>query len=624
MLNAKQMAEQASVTAFLNCYLRETGAGVWREAGAGNRRSGTAELKLLLPSQGLTIIAGAAYRSPTGRHQFRLPTYRQDAGSKLPVPIPVTTLFSLLIQELCAEQGEGAEAVELLLRALQSCRLLESFIAVRAGDAQELYNPKLTFLESEQSLVFGHTFHPTPKSRQGFPEWRQGRYSPETKGSFKLHYFAVHVSLLRQGSESKLQASDITRSECLAGMAEAGDRLPADAAAYIRDESFALVPVHPIQAEELMHGERVQSWLRDGKLISLGPIGLPFFPTSSIRTVYHPQSDYMYKFSLPVKITNSMRLNRTHELEGALEAARLAAAIEPWLGGSFPRFRIIRDLAYATIGETANEESGFELIIRENPFKGESSRGVALMASFTQEAIPAAEAAPLLANVIRQLAERERRQAAQISVDWFRAYLAISLRPLAAMYAEHGIVLEAHLQNCLLRLDEAGYPELFYYRDSQGYYYARSRAGQLETLVPGLASGGNVYDDELAEERFGYYLLVNHLFGLIQSFGLFGLADERVLLLELRAELELLARTYGERGALFEKWITCRKLRIKANLLTRLRDVDELEADLEQAVYAEMANPLSEAVPSKELIRKAKRVTARWRREEPVVHTLQA
>ncbi|MGQ0417266.1 IucA/IucC family protein, partial [Bacillus sp. HC-TM] len=35
--------------------------------------------------------------------------------------------------------------------------------------------------------------------------------------------------------------------------------------------------------------------------------------TSSLRTLYHPNSKYMLKFSFPVKVTNSMRINKLKE-----------------------------------------------------------------------------------------------------------------------------------------------------------------------------------------------------------------------------------------------------------------------------------------------------------------------
>ena len=183
MVNPKQVAERAAVTSFLNCYLRETGEGEWLVCkGSEGERS---VLRLPLASGQLVILATAHYKSPTGRHQFQLPICLQS-GAAEPAPIGIATAFSLLADEL-GSKHEGSETKELLLRALQSCSLLETFLAARVDDAPELYSPSLPFLQSEQSLLIGHVYHPTPKSRQGFPEWRQHLYTTESKRSIQLH-----------------------------------------------------------------------------------------------------------------------------------------------------------------------------------------------------------------------------------------------------------------------------------------------------------------------------------------------------------------------------------------------------------------------------------------------------
>ncbi len=55
----------------------------------------------------------------------------------------------------------------------------------------------------------------------------------------------------------------------------------------------------------------------------IGPVGKYYMATSSLRTLYHPQSKYMLKFSFPVKVTNSMRINKLKELESGLEGKEM-------------------------------------------------------------------------------------------------------------------------------------------------------------------------------------------------------------------------------------------------------------------------------------------------------------
>lgn len=78
--------------------------------------------------------------------------------------------------------GEGTNPDELMLRVICSCQNIEKFIQGREQDAAELYGFHTTFIEAEQSLLFGHLTHPTPKSRQGILDWKSSMYSPELKG----------------------------------------------------------------------------------------------------------------------------------------------------------------------------------------------------------------------------------------------------------------------------------------------------------------------------------------------------------------------------------------------------------------------------------------------------------
>lgn len=62
--------------------------------------------------------------------------------------------------------------------------------------------------------------------------------------------------------------------------------------------------------------------IEQGVLEYIGPTGKCYMATSSLRTLYHPDAKYMLKFSFPVKVTNSMRINKLKELESGLEGKR--------------------------------------------------------------------------------------------------------------------------------------------------------------------------------------------------------------------------------------------------------------------------------------------------------------
>src|SRR5699024_5694772 len=195
------------------------------------------------------------------------------------------------------------------------------------------------------------------------------------------------------------------------------------------------------------------------------------------------------------------------------------------------------------------------------------------------------------------LAQQESRPVEEVSLDWFRRYLDLVLEPMLWLYMRYGIALEAHQQNSLVKLVE-GYPGRFYYRDNQGYYYCRSTFPQLQQLLPGInEKSDTMCEDHVADERLRYYLFLNHLIGLINGFGTAGLIDESLLLRELRERLSGWLPNNREPSRLLETLLEEEELPCKANLLTRLHDMDELVGPLaSQSVYVRVTNPIRKGV----------------------------
>ncbi|MCD1258406.1 IucA/IucC family siderophore biosynthesis protein [Paenibacillus athensensis] len=541
-----------------------------------------------LSRQGITLLAGVKHRSAVGRHLFEFPLYYRAADDRPWVAGDYVTVTTLLIKELALAAGGDVRTDELLLRVIQSCRSIEVFVAARSGDADELYGPESDFIAAEQSLLFGHLIHPTPKSRQGIPDEQLALYSPELKGSFALHYFRAARELVREDSTLPESATELVKRE----LREDPLADPAFVARYCGDDEWSLIPVHPLQAEKLLAEPFVQAWIAEGRLIDLGPCGSPYAATSSLRTVYREASRFMYKFSLQVKVTNSLRVNKFKELERGVEVDRLLATAVGEVCREFPAFDIVRDPAYLTLAAKGREESGFEVVLRANPFRGAAAEGATLVAGLVQDALPGNPTR--LGGLIRGLAAKEGRSTDEVSRDWFSRYLDISLRPMVWLYMKFGIALEAHQQNSVVTVDADGYPHRFYYRDNQGYYFCTSTQNLLEALLPGIGQGSQtVCEDAVADERFRYYLIMNHMFGVINGFGSARLADERSLLGQLRSALADFVPMNREPSQFLHTLLHNPTLPCKANLLTRLHDMDELVGAMEaQSVYVEIDNPL--------------------------------
>lgn len=597
-MNNQTIAEQATMQSFLNCYLRETGQGEFLttndlENAALNKQNipdiPTDEwIYCSLSQQQMEIIAPLTYRSPTGRHLFAFPIYYRTHQLVNWNPLDYVTLITILTKELTLEHALERFPDELIARVLQSKQLIAEMIEARSNHLASLYETHFDFLEAEQSLLFGHLLHPTPKSRQGLSETEQRVFSPEFQGRFPLHYFVAHRSIVQENSIFSKSASAWIKEEIRQD--ERFDQQVKDD--YLDNEQYVILPVHPAQARYLLQQPAIQQAIDQQLLIDTGSHGKDFYPTSSLRTVYHPKSRLMYKCSLHIQITNSRRLNKRKELERGIEIARL---LETPLGKElverYPRFQIIRDPAYMTVKLGNEEESGFELVLRENPFIEQQGKQVILLAGLCQDAVP--PHSTRLYHLISKIAQKEKRRYEEVSLDWFQQYLEISLHPMMWLYQTYGLALEAHQQNSVVRL-ENGYPAQFYYRDNQGYYYCESTLPLLQQLLPNINEKSyTVCPDAVVDERFRYYLFFNHLFGLIQSFGASDLVAEEKLLAQLREAIQEWIPENREPSTLLHSLLHEPTVTCKGNLLTRLYDMDELIGDVaHQSRYVTISNPL--------------------------------
>ena len=578
--DAAVAADCAGTENLLRCWVRETGLA---EPPGG--------LLSLALGDGLRLTVPVRHWSPSGWHRFGRARLRLDSGPGHPVD--AVTVAALLARhsgtnagtdhatnpgtDHAADGGSARHTAELAGRVADSVRRTARFIADRRDTP--LPAPGTTpFLATEQDLLLGHPLHPTPKSREGLGEAETAAYSPELRGAHPLHWFAVDAELAAGDSALTEDAAAIT--------AALAPPLPPDTVA---------LPLHPWQARELAHRPDLRHLLGSGRLQDLGPYGPLWYPTSSVRTVYRPDSPYMLKLSLGLAITNSRRENLRKELHRGLEVHRL---LDAGLGAEWqaahPGFDIVRDPAWigadlpGGAAHRAGRAAGLDTVIRQNPF-GRTDR-VHCVAGL----LAGTPARSRLGGLVQALAARTGRPAATVSAEWFLRYLDAVVLPVLWLDGHAGIALEAHQQNTLVLLDAQGWPIGGRYRDNQGYYFRDSHADALRTRLPGIGTLSDTFvPDAVADERFGYYLGINHLLGLVGAFGAQRLADERVLLAALRRFLGGQAAA-GTRSRLPELLLDPPVLRCKANLLTRLRGLDELVGPVEtQSVYVTIDNPLA-------------------------------
>lgn len=570
-------AERIAFRAFANCYIREIDAG--REA--VDASTGRPVLVFDLHRSGRTLKVAVQYRSLCGTHEFGMAEIA-NRGEDRYRPIDRMAAVQCLIAEASDGHGDKATAnrrgAELIMQVIQSTRAIASNLKnIRAPTNSREDLP--AFIEAEQSVAGGHWLHPAPKSMEGIADWQRETYGPEAGRSFRLVAFAANRDLVREdaayGPKPSEIALEIAGPEIASGLSE----------------REALLLMHPLQAQHLLLKPQAKRLLAEGSLRLLGEAGPPFYATSSMRTVCSPDAAQMLKFSLPVRITNSVRRN-------GLEEMKAGAAMAAWLrrtgeAGRDDPLTILPDPAWITLAFDEDGESGFETIYRESLDANSDGAVPTMIAALL--ASPGGHGSSRLARTIGALSgSNDRRSRGRTARDWFEAYLAACLDPVVSFFDRTGIALEAHQQNALLK-SKRGWPCGLVYRDNQGFYLSQQRQDEIAARFPeALGIDGLFFDEAEIVRRMSYYLVVNQIFAVIAHLGEEGLIDEEHSLSHLRDRLRrLYGRSRSSGRSFCEFVLESPTLVSKANLSLRLAAIDELSVGNHSGIYGTIANPLA-------------------------------
>ena len=423
-------ADAYAAAPLLNCLLREV-AGPLADSRPHGTTAGPA---------GAGAEAIRTYRLPGVDRLLRVRGDRRPADPEVYTAgawhrVGHTELVKLVAEEL--RRDTGLTNHELPAEMIDSRDAVAALLAARARRTA----PTDPYRRSEQSLVTGHPCHPAPKARGGGPVAGWLPYAPEAYASFPPVLLGLREdSVVEEGDTSALDAL--------------GEAPP----------GYRLLPAHPWQLELVDLAEA----FADGRLVRLGTTDADTWPTAAIRTLYAPEQDLFLKFSLDVRITNDIRRLWRHDL---LKLRRTDEAAGRALAGGPAAW--LSDRGYRT-ADFAFEE--LAVLVRDG-LRGHLLPG----------------ATPLLAAGLVEGFEGDPLAGAADPAAWWAAYLAAVVPPALSAFAEHGVVLEAHLQNVLVAVDAAGTPVQALFRDAEGV-----------KLLPDV-------DRAAGWERLVYCLVVNHL-----------------------------------------------------------------------------------------------------------------
>ena len=583
----KELANRLAMQHLVNAYSQETGKASLFEKYQQNSTQLAFSQGLTLLSLPLSLIQAQlfvplSYVSRVGRHRIAALPQIFQKGQKL--NFSAAAMVSLLLEEL-VQQSEGhVDAASLVERWIQSRDALQQFLNIRAEDFDALVQVEQGFIASEQALILGHSMHPAPKSRTGFVHEDWQKYSPEACGQTQLHYWLVAPEYIAEGTALEQVFSIQLKQEIKWHLSESELET---LAAYAH---YKLLPLHPWQARYLQSKVWFKSLKAKLKIIDLGEKAWIFSPTTSVRTLASFNAPWMLKPSLSVMITNSIRVNLAKECHRGEMTHRL------WhseLGQSIlkqcPTLKAVNDPAWIALqldGEIIDETI---CIVRDQPFIPEQQ--VTCIASLCQDH-PVEERNRFNALFDQIASQQKLNDKAQIAHDWFKTFLNISLSPLMYVYHRYGMAFESHQQNVLVELKD-GWPQWLWLRDNQGFYYIEEFAGEILQQFPELHDKAHAVGSKtFVDERFSYYFFGNTLFGIINAIGATGFVSEQDLLSVLQQHLFDLLKQYPE-SSLIQSLLYQPTLPYKGNLLTRLYELDELIAPVEnQSVYIQLANPL--------------------------------
>ncbi|MGW0821624.1 IucA/IucC family protein [Streptomyces sp. NPDC002845] len=547
-------ADEAVAHTLLNCLLREV-SGPERQTAVTD-----GHLMLRLPRRGVLLRVALRRTSLLGAHRFTGPVHEQtDSGW---TQADWRRLAAYTHDELFLRTGvrndEFLDQIDSSHRTV-SAALTDRETATRAEC--------LDYLASEQSLLFGHRFHPTPKARTGDADaWRA--YAPEAGASFPLRHLAVREHLIAEETAEPGAAAVLDRGH--------------------RDipEGYRPLPTHPWQYTMLRDHPALRDALGRGDILDLGPGGGPFAATASVRTLF--DGDTFLKFSLNVRITNCLRKNASYELSGAVALSRALAPTLADLEDRFPGSAMLREPAYRSLALPGPDGTpdralleGFGVIVREGLSQRLLPGTTPLLAAAVADEYPTGPAhiSHLLAGACPQTA-----------VDWWSAYLRLLVPPVLAAYFDHGLVLEPHLQNVLICVDADGMPAQVLFRDLEGTKLVPDHHTDTLAALPPEVAGPMAYDAQRGWDRVVYCLFVNHIAELLAAIADLHPQTEAELWARVRATLQTYATHEGCPPRL-AALLAGVPLPAKANLLTRW----ERKADRE-AGYVRLPSPLAEDI----------------------------
>lgn len=334
----------------------------------------------------------------------------------------------------------------------------------------------------EATIMDGHRYHPTYKSRLGFDIADNLAFGPEFAAPVRPLWLAARRGIAEVTLSRSVREADLVREQLGAA---ALDRFEATIRGSGEDPAqFTLVPVHPWQwRSKVASAFAAQLARRD--LVVLGEDPQAFVAQQSIRTLActdAPQRPYL-KLALSIVNTSTSRVLAPHTV-------RNAPLVSDWLvrvagGDPFLRDDLRTVLLAEVMGSSVSPPPAADLA---------RAASYGTLACIWRESLhprldPGEQAVPF-----NGLTARERDGTPLIDgwvralglAPWLARVVDVSAIPLLHLLCRHGIALESHAQNMVL-LHRDGVPTRVALKDfHDGVRFCREQLAE-PGLCPDLA-----------------------------------------------------------------------------------------------------------------------------------------
>ena len=498
--------------------------------------------------------------------------------------------------ELSAAE-EGLADVDLVALQSDISNARENLALVRAqvnrrigdwpGSYWDLLRPLLPHEATAAADSFGisgHNVHPLAKLRRGFSTEESVFYGPESGSTVDLRFVAVDRSVVAMSKPGVGGDFEQLLEQHFPGHVKAVRSYLARTHA---EGDYTIIPVHPWQLRHVIT-DVYEEEIATGKVVVIPQLALAARPTISLRTLIPHAPGAVgrrpfLKCAVDVTLTST---RRSISQDSALGTPSVAGVVSEAVcklrreAGLKPQVTVVPELAGVALtrgGEDSKtRQRGLSALIREDPSEHLRDGEIAVSASS-----------------LRGHCAEVQSPLADIAPEFFDDYVYDLVATVFGLMFFHGIALEQHLQNTMVRIDLSGQAPVYrglLLRDFSGLRALAPRLGaeSARAFEEGAMTLTDNYEEFLNK---GFYACVfGNLDGIVQEFAEARGVGEETLWQRVRVQVD---RVLSECRLPFPQqdleWMGRTTMRCKGFLSMGLT---ESGAD----IYVDRTNPLVPAL----------------------------